>query len=342
MSQQTNFLNPPIKNQKLNSLKRSYSAGPGIDPGMSNEEKEYKLKQIEAYFINIIKENEYTADKATIEETNGKELNFFYFIGRLNPPHNGHIAALQKLVEQAKSTGSTALILLGSGPKQSDGNKRTMDNPISFITKKDFVESKLEGVNDKDYIIREMTNPTKDISDYISEHLAKSSNLPNLTDIKITHIAGGKDKDADKLSFALNSAVTTATRLAPPSAKVIGTVETIEPENTKEGSAMSATQVRKDAYNTVLNGNGFGEWNNKYGLFYGPMAETIYKEILYPITKDGLTKEQIQTYIYTGELPKKKNSKSQKAGTTKRRRSNKYKNTKKKKRRKRKTHRRIR
>ena len=79
MSQQTNFLNPPIKNQKLYSLKRSYSAGPGIEPGMSNEEKEYKLKQIEAYFINIIKENEYTADKATIEETNGKEFNFFYF-----------------------------------------------------------------------------------------------------------------------------------------------------------------------------------------------------------------------------------------------------------------------
>lgn len=340
MSQQTNFLNPPIKNQKTVSLKRSYSAGPGIDPGMSNEEKEYKLKQIEAYFINIIKENEYTADKATIEETNGKEFNFFYFIGRLNPPHNGHIAALQKLVEQAKSTGSTALILLGSGPKQSDGNKRTMDNPIPFITKKDFVESKLEGVNDKDYIIREMTNPTKDISDYISEQLAKSSNLPNLTDIKITHIAGGKDEDASKLSFALKSAVTTATRLAPSSATVIGTVATIEPENTDTGSAMSATQVRKDAYKTVLNGNGFEEWNIKYGVFYGLMAETIYKEILYPITNYGLTKEQIQTYIDTGELPKKKNSKSQKAGTTKRR-SNKYKNTKKYKKRKRKTHRRI-
>jgi nicotinamide mononucleotide adenylyltransferase len=340
MSQQTNFLNPPIKNQKLYSLKRSYSAGPGIEPGMSNEEKEYKLKQIEAYFINIIKENEYTADKATIEETNGKEFNFFYFIGRLNPPHNGHIAALQKLVEQAKSTGSTALILLGSGPKQSDGNKRTMDNPIPFITKKDFVESKLEGVNDKDYIIREMTNPTKDISDYISEQLAKSSNLPNLTDIKITHIAGGKDEDASKLSFALKSAVTTATRLAPSSATVIGTVATIEPENTDTGSAMSATQVRKDAYKTVLNGNGFEEWNIKYGVFYGLMAETIYKEILYPITNYGLTKEQIQTYIDTGELPKKKNSKSQKAGTTKRR-SNKYKNTKKYKKRKRKTHRRI-
>ena len=99
MSQQTEYLNPPIKIQKLTSLKRSYSAGPGIDPGMSNEEKESKIKQIEAYFINIIKENEYTADKATIEETNGKEVNFFYFIGRLNPPHNGHIAALQKLVE---------------------------------------------------------------------------------------------------------------------------------------------------------------------------------------------------------------------------------------------------
>jgi nicotinamide mononucleotide adenylyltransferase len=340
MSQQTNFLNPPIKNQKTVSLKRSYSAGPGIDPGMSNEEKEYKIKKIEAYFINIIKENEYTADKATIEETNGKEFNFFYFIGRLNPPHNGHIAALQKLVEQAKSTGSTALILLGSGPKQSDGNKRTMDNPIPFITKKDFVESKLEGVNDKDYIIREMTNPTKDISDYISEQLAKSSNLPNLTDIKITHIAGGKDEDASKLSFALKSAVTTATRLAPSSATVIGTVATIEPENTDTGSAMSATQVRKDAYKTVLNGNGFEEWNIKYGVFYGLMAETIYKEILYPITNYGLTKEQIQTYIDTGELPKKKNSKSQKAGTTKRR-SNKYKNTKKYKKRKRKTHRRI-
>ena len=66
---------------------------------------------------------------------------------------------------------------------------------------------------------------------------------------------------------------------------------------------MSATKVRKDAYKTILNRKGFEEWNAKYGVFYGPMAQSIYDEILYPITKSELTPEQIEDYINNGELP---------------------------------------
>ena len=275
---------------------------------MSIEEQgkaDEKIRQFEGFIngradeINNSQEEEYDVEEINLTETNGQSKKLFYFIGRLNPPHNGHIAALRELVELANKANSVPLILLGSGPTQKNGDKRTMDNPISFETKKQLIESKLPGVEGTDYIIQEMTNPAKDVSNYVSNQLGDSSDLD---DIEITHIAGGKDEDATKLSFALKSAENTASRLAP-NATVTASVEAIEPEVTDTGSAMSATKVRKDAYKTILNRKGFEEWNAKYGVFYGPMAQSIYDEILYPITKSELTPEQIEDYINNGELP---------------------------------------
>jgi nicotinamide mononucleotide adenylyltransferase len=310
--------------------------------------------------INNSQQEEYDVEEINLTETNGQSKKLFYFIGRLNPPHNGHIAALRTLVELANKSNSVPLILLGSGPAQKNGDKRTMDNPISFETKKQLIVSKLPGVEGTDYIIQEMANPASDVSKYVSTQLGDVSDLQ---DIEITHIAGGKDEDATKLSFALKSAENTASRLAP-NATVTASVEAIEPEVTDTGSAMSATKVRKDAYKTIINGNGFEEWNTKYGQFYGPMAQTIYDEILVPITKSELTPEQIQDYITNGTLPsiskKRKevntvitsssSSTRQKRGTrggsTKRKNNrnsknrNKNKNKNKTQRRKRKTHRR--
>jgi hypothetical protein len=293
--------------------------------------------------INNSQEEEYDVEEINLTETNGQSKKLFYFIGRLNPPHNGHIAALQSLVDLANKANSVPLILLGSGPTQKNGDKRTMDNPISFETKKQLIESKLPGVEGTDYIIQEMANPAKDVSNYVSTQLGEVSDLQ---DIEITHIAGGKDEDATKLSFALKSAENTASRLAP-NATVTASVEAIEPEVTDTGSAMSATKVRKDAYKTILNGKGFEEWNAKYGLFYGPMAQSIYEEILAPITKYGVTEDQIQDYIKNGTLPsnskkriedntilpssssapnsRSKRTKTSKGGSTKRKRKSKSK-----------------
>ena len=286
---------------------------------MSNEEQgkaDEKIRQFEEFIngraneINNSQEEEYDVEEINVTETNGQSKKLFYFIGRLNPPHNGHIAALRTLVELANNANSVPLILLGSGPKQKNGDKSTMDNPISFETKKQLIESKIPGVEGTDYIIQEMTNPAKDVSNYVSSQIG---NVSDLQDIEISHIAGGKDEDATKLAFALKSAENTASRLAP-NATVIASVEAIEPEVTDTGSAMSATKVRKDAYKTILNGNGFEEWNTKYGVFYGPMAQNIYTEILAPTIKSEVTPEQIQDYINNGTLPS--NSKKRKEVNT--------------------------
>jgi nicotinamide mononucleotide adenylyltransferase len=336
---------------------------------MSPEEQckaDEKIRQFEGFIngradeINNSQQEEYDVEEINVTETNGQSKNLFYFIGRLNPPHNGHIAALQELVNLAKESNSIPLILLGSGPAQKNGDKRTMDNPISFETKKQLIVSKLPGVEGTDYIIQEMANPASDVSKYVSNQLGDSSHLE---DIEIKHIAGGKDDDATKLSFVLKSAENTASRLAP-NATVTASVGAIEPEVTDTGSAMSATKVRKDAYKTILNGKGFEEWNTKYGQFYGPMAQTIYDEILYPITKSELTPEQIQDYIDNGTLPsiskKRKevnavipssssstrSKRGTRGGSTKRKnnrkskRTNKYKHKNKTQRRKRRTYRR--
>ena len=93
-----------------------------------------------------------------------------------------------------------------------------------------------------------MTNPSNDVSDYVSEQLGKQ---PNLQYITITHVAGGKDEDTTKLSFVLKSAEKTTTTLIP-NATVKTSVEAIEPEIMNTGSAMSATKVRKDTYETFF------------------------------------------------------------------------------------------
>ena len=308
-------------------------------------EADEKIRQFEEFInkraneINNSQNEEYDTEEINLTESSGKTKKILYFIGRLNPPHNGHITALQELTRMAKTTNSVPLILLGSGPKQPNGDKRSMDNPISFETKKQFVESKLPGVDGTDYVIKEMTNPAKDVSDYVSEQLGDQTDLQY---IKITHVAGGKDEDATKLSFALKSAEKTTTTLVP-NATVITSVEAIEPEITDSGSAMSATKVRKDAYKTIINDNGFEEWNNKYGTFYGPMAQQIYNEILEPIRKYRVTGDQIQQYIDYGTLPSSKR-KNPTGGATKRkiktqRRKRKTQRRKRKtQRRKRKTH----
>lgn len=53
-----------------------------------------------------------------------------YIIGRMNPPHAGHIHLIRSMIEQSES--ATPVIMLGNGPK----NLRTIENPLDFETKK--------------------------------------------------------------------------------------------------------------------------------------------------------------------------------------------------------------
>lgn len=255
----------------------------------------------------ISNSNSNTNKYGTIKNTkgsNGSLKVFLYFIGRLNPPHDGHIYALQQMINESIASHSKALILLGSGPKQKNGDKRTMDDPITFETKKVLVESRLNGVEGVDYIIQEMTNPTVDILGYIKDEL-DNQDTSNLKEIKILQFAGGKDGDASKLMGILN-AVSTIIEQNNPGIIVETDVVEIEARPSANGQkSMSATEVRNITYKTYLDRTGFEGWPQQYKNFYGPMAETIYNEILYPLQKipDETQKRlAIENYIESGTL----------------------------------------
>jgi glycosyltransferase involved in cell wall biosynthesis len=258
-------------------------------------------------------------------------MTFMYFIGRLNPPHNGHIRALVALIETAKEKGSVPLILLGSGP----GKARTMDNPIDFETKKQFIVDKLASEEygfeeNTDYVIKEMTNPAVNVAEYVYNGLEASGAEP--TNIEIIHVAGDKGDDAEKLMFALNAGVKAAERAMPnvPISKNVAAITAVAASNA--GPAMSATIVRKDAYRSLIDGSGYEGWLSKYGDFYGTNAEAIYKAILYPL--NNIPEEEkndiIVNYIENDTLPIIKKPKRGKASGLTKRKMNKSKNKNKK------------
>ena len=225
-----------------------------------------------------------------------KQLSLFYFIGRLNPPHNGHISALIQLIDMAKSVNSVPLILLGSGPKL--GNP--LDNPITFDLKKRFIEFKLNEmkgfVSNTDYIIKEMTNPANNVSEYLKIYLEKYPQ--HLDTINIIHIAGGKDEDASKLDFIKKFAFNTAFELKPDTDSITVKTEIIEPV-TVGAVNMSGTIVRKDAYKHYLSGDGLNgflqEKNGLYTNFYNTMSEDIYNGIISPALK--IDRINVEAYL---------------------------------------------
>ena len=226
-----------------------------------------------------------------------------YFVGRLNPPHNGHISALKSLVNTARQNRSKALILLGSGPKQVDADKRTMDDPITFETKKAFVVKKLveSGAEEgADFTVQEMKNLFGDVTHYVVSTLQDTN--PNR--IHITHLAGGKDEDATKLESVLKY-VTSVAKEKVPGAEVIKKIEVAAPPSSS-GKYMSATKVRNDTYETQSNGTGYEGWPETYKTFYGDSSRKIYEEILYPLQKISSSEKTavIRNYIDNGTLPK--------------------------------------
>lgn len=301
--------------------------------GISTTQRDAKIAELENYINNNIgitesdvDEEDQVVEEVLTQDDSGREAKFFYFIGRLNPPHNGHLKALETLVSMANEQGSEPLILLGSGP----GSERTMDNPISFDLKKHFIRRVLnEKLPGSRYKIEKMTNPAKNVSDYIRNGLQE--NLDKIDHIEIKHIAGGKDEDTTKLLFALKSAEKTAKELAS-GAEIITGVEPIEAETIEGDTAMSATKVRKDVYKSVLDGSGFDSWNEKYGVFYGEDAQEMYRQILYPLESKS-PEEQIEMVKNCLNPIQKSVDKKRKKGGTKRKQQKLKKKTKKRRRR---------
>jgi hypothetical protein len=138
---------------------------------------------------------------------------FCYFIGRMNPPHPGHILILATLIMVARSVsllnGShdsqghrfvPPLFLLGNG---SSAEKGTFKNPIDFQIKEMIVSGLLQNIFGfrvgEDYIIEEMSYPNN--TPYIS--LPRYINRINWhafgSNVTIIQGAGDKEDDATKL-----------------------------------------------------------------------------------------------------------------------------------------------
>jgi len=256
---------------------------------MIAESKIEKMKLfLQSLREHIPSEDEYITNSISFSQNNTekeieivKVLFLSYFIGRCNPPHNGHIFALTRLlndiiIEQRKGTEAKALILLGSGPKK----QRTGDNPIPFDLKSRFIRYKLKqelGINDAvlDSIcqIEEMNNAFKDVPQFVREQLERKD-IDSISSIRITHYAGDKDGDASKLAGVGERSEATAIDLTNSITPVTRVTESLAPmANGRE--VMSATKVRKDVYAST----NIEQWFSKYGEFYGEFSEEIYREI---------------------------------------------------------------
>jgi nicotinamide mononucleotide adenylyltransferase len=319
-------------------------------------------------------------------------IHFYYFIGRLNPPHAGHIAALLQLIDLAKENSDEndpkPLILLGSGP---NGGQRTMNDPITFELKKKIIQTKLseEGhTENKDYIIQQNTIVVDKVFKYIEDEFKKLKKLKELdepTKIIVTHIAGNKGDDCTKFCSvyksikekvekaipnveveikvhpveAIQSSVTVVDKTPIPcivpvldekaamvaaaaaavcsigmssiersgketQTPVEATKKVDDVDNTDE--AMSATAIRKAAYQCFLDNPGYqcfldnpdytnqqNCFSKKTKKFYGDLTCDVYNEIVEvvkPHNKDEDI-EYIKYYIEHGKLQPNSTSKLQ-------------------------------
>lgn len=226
------------------------------------------------------------------------ELKIYYFIGRLNPPHPGHIATLIQLIERANANNSVALIILGSGPKR----ERTMDNPIPYETKKAFLRYILP--KKLKYSIMQMTTGLADVEQWYQSVL---SHIKPPTCVDFIRFAGNKGDNATKLQYM-------DTHLSKKPNSTSGTIA-IPPIMANASTEMSATAVRKTAYKAHLDQlqkgiDGYTLFHIAYGGFYKEFTKNIYHDIIMPILE--ASPEDIDRYIETTKMHSKAKAKTKK------------------------------
>jgi hypothetical protein len=236
-----------------------------------------------------------------------RTLNIFYFIGRLNPPHPGHIHALTQMIETANAHNSVALILLGSGPK----GERTLENPVPFETKEEFLKFILPP--HLQYTIRRLTNPSADVTQWYENVL---SHIEYPSQVEFVRFAGDKGDNATKF-LSLDDYFRSLHVRSKSTTVAIPPVMSASTE-------MSATIVRRDAYTAYVNGkdqgrDGYPLFRDQYYDFYDNFCEQMYREIVEPAT--NLSREEIIAYIQDKTMPKKSKGKS-KSKTKKSNRAN--------------------
>ena len=264
MSSSQQEVNNPYTNP--NPLKRGATF-----PGANNPVKTTKgvitlktAKQLsdlfESYYQNFLHpiqlvEQEEEQPKYLTTERTDKSGKYFYFIGRANPPHDGHIAALLSLIEHAARDNGTAIILLGSGP---NGGVRTSKDPLDFDLKSRFIIAKLkeEGISPELFEngtiqIKEMDKPAEQIRSSMREDIINEL-YSELIQLEAIRLSGAKDggEDVKKLAWmekALNAGIIDQDgNLIPITASVIP-VPALQIEGQSE--PMSATIIRNIIYN---------------------------------------------------------------------------------------------
>jgi len=309
------------KKRKIFKIERSHSQ-PEPYSHLNQEDQmiaDSKIEKLEQFIHSLREpapsEDEYITNSISFSQSQQEEqpvrqvLFLSYFIGRCNPPHNGHIFALTRLLndvlsEKRKGTKAKALILLGSGPKK----QRTGDNPITFDLKSRFIKYKLKqelGITDAqlDSIcrIKLMDNAFTDVPRYVREEI-EGKDIDSISSIRITHYAGDKDGDASKLAGVGERSEATAIDLTDGSTPVTRVTESLAPmANGTE--VMSATKVRKDTYAST----NIEQWPSQYGEFYGEFSEEMYREI----------KQFVGVKLKKGGKTRRKHKKLKKRKTTK-------------------------
>jgi hypothetical protein len=216
------------------------------------------------------------------------------------------------MIETANADGSVPLILIGSGPK----GLRTMDNPVTFETKTEFLKYRLP--HHLKYVVRPLRNPLEEVTSWYHDVLPHINEVNQVSFIRFAGDKGDnaiKFKHLDERFEQLHSAANS--RTVP-----------IKPVMASTSKEMSATIVRKTAYSCLLNqmkglGDGLAMFTQQYGKFYGDFCPHIYTEILEVV--EGMSPEDIQSYIDTSKLPKKTKTKKLSKKGSKASKSKKYK-----------------
>jgi len=224
------------------------------------------------------------------------DIQFFYFIGRMNPPTQGHIESLSRLISVARESRTKAIIVIGGGP---EGGVLSLDDPITFELKVRVLKQLLleRGFQESEYNILEKTVDFVDkiyinIYDQIKELEQRGTEINS---IRVTQVAGAKDEDVTKLKFVSDGL---KKRISEEYSSCQSDVLPIEPVESTEGVAMSATSVRKDAYRFYLQANknvpkALQQFTNKYGTFYKGLTGQVFQQILNPLIDNTPRKIQI-------------------------------------------------
>ena len=233
------------------------------------------------------------------------ELYFSYFIGRCNPPHQGHFHMINAAIVAANrpEVEGKALILLGSGPKTKYGtDRRTEENPLTFDLKKEIIEKNIYCVKDEsvkdekrererelelesvileepNYEIVEMTNPTTQVIEFVETEL-KTYDVNTSFKITVEHFCGEKElEDKNKMRFyeAIQTAIQTIlTENITSDYNIVAIEKKINKGNVpnETGASMSATQIRTTAFSSK------DKFKDDYSCLYGDDTTKVYDAII--------------------------------------------------------------